>query len=177
VGGAALFAHRENGRLVLLRTLPIERVEYRGAPLDGPESTVVLGPEVPWEPAVASPHGYPAPTPMADPPTEPLSMDAVEAARVAYASLDAHVERDGGDEAMPLDLEDLLSISVTEVTLSLPLYRPPVPRGVLPPARPPPVSRSSPSTHPPAAPGPAAGRSPPHAPPRRSVVGPGRRLR
>ena len=173
VGGAALFARTENGRFVLLRTLTIERVEYRPGPMEAleppgpPESTTaVLGPDDPW----ALPPDDDAATPMHDPHTEPLSMDAVEAARVAFASL---AERESDAEAMPLDLEDFLSLSVTEVTLSLPLYRPPV---VLPPISAPPLRPGSTLPPPPAPPRVPPAPSP-SQPGRRGMIGPGRRLR
>lgn len=162
VGGAALFARSENGRLVLLRTPTIERVEYRPGPMETPEPTAVLGPDDPWSP----PPSDDAPTPMHDPQTEPLSMDAVEAARVAFASL---AEREADADAIPLDLEDLLSLSVTEVTLSLPLYRRPAP---LPPITAPPRRASTAPPPRPPAPPPSPSQSG-----RRGMVGPGRRLR
>lgn len=162
VGGAALFAHLENGRLVLLRTLPIERVEYRPGPPEPPEVTAVLGPDDPW----GLPSVQDAAASMGDPLTEPLSMDAVDAARVAFASL-AGRESDAG--AMALDLEDLLSVSVTEVTVTLPLYRAaPV---VLPPIAAPP-RRSTAPPPPPLPPPPSPSQSG-----RRGMIGPGRRLR
>jgi len=163
VGGAALFAHRENERLVLLRTLAIERVEHRSVPMEPLESTVVLGPKDPW----GLPAHDDAATPMHDPLTQPLSMDAVEAARASLA------EREADADAMPLDLEDLLSVSVTEVTLTLPLYRRPL---ALPPIPAPPRR----STAPPPPPAPPTARPPPPSPSqvgRRGIIGPGRRLR
>jgi hypothetical protein len=166
VGGAALFARSENGRLVLLRTLSIERVEYRPGPIEAPDPTAVLGPDDPW----SLPPEDDAATPMHDPHTEPLSMDAVEAARVAFASL---AEHEADADAVPLDLEDLLSLSVTEVTLSLPLYRPPV---VLPPITAPPLRPASTLPPPPAPPRPPPPPSPSQAG-RRGMIGPGRRLR
>jgi len=72
------------------------------------------------------------------------------------------------------DLEDLLSISVTEVTVSLPRYRPPQTASAALPAPHPPPVEAGPATPPP--PGPLPARpSVPQA--KRSVVGPGRRLR
>ena len=168
VGGAALFAHLENGRLVLLRTPPIQRVEYRAGSMETPESTVVLGPSDGWS---FPPHEAAA-TSMGDPLTEPLSMDAVDAARAAFASL---AGRDSDAGAMPLDLEDFLSVSVTEVTVTLPLYRAAAPV-VLPPIAAPPRRSTAP---PPPAPPPT--RPPPPPSPsqsgRRGMIGPGRRLR
>jgi hypothetical protein len=167
VGAAALFARSENGRLVLLRTTPIERVEYRAdpAPLGAsPEPTVVLPagypPQGPTD-TVRLPAGYPMPSrpshasrsaPM--PPTEPLPR-----VQVAY---DADVEE--------LDSEDLMSISVTEVTVTLPHARAAAGRALPSPAAPRPAPRPPDGDGPPTRPG------APHAPPRRGVTGPGRRI-
>ena len=86
VGGAALFVRAEGSRMVMLRTLPIERVEVREVVEDA--------------------HTEPFPTfPFNSEQTEVLAPPEPEEV---------------------LDLEDLLSISVTEVTVSLPHYRPPV---------------------------------------------------
>jgi hypothetical protein len=112
-----------------------------------------------------------------------------------------HLVYEEPENADALDAEDLVSISVTEVTLTMPLYRPP-PGAVqpapprLPPPHAPPVRREAHAAHalpPPAAPPRRASASPPppdHAsgdagpptprgppPARPAVVGPGRRLR
>jgi hypothetical protein len=84
-GGSALFVRSEGARMVMLRTLPIERVDIRTAPEDPPTDPIPSFPFNPEETEV-----LPAPDP---------------------------------EEV--LDLEDLLSISVTEITVSLPLYRSP----------------------------------------------------
>ena len=108
LGGSALFVRSEGARMVMLRTLPIERVEVRAAP----EAT----------PAVA------------DPQTEPFPSFAFNAEETEVL--------DPAEPEEVLDLEDLLSISVTEITVSLPHYRPPsLPRPHAPPVRVPPPGR------------------------------------
>jgi hypothetical protein len=123
-GATLLFVRREGGRFVLLRTLPILHVEIRGdAPtVEDPPSFA----DTPVREGIPLP-SFSAPV-IHDPATEPLAftLDAPELAGL-------------GEE---LDLEDLLSISVTEVTVSLP--------------------RSAPQPAPA-----AATRPPPHPPPRR----------
>jgi hypothetical protein len=110
LGGSALFARREGGRFVLLRTLPIERVEVREPPAveDPPtlEDTPIydLSPPRPAVPA-------------------PLPAFAVMAEQTAQ--LDPRWLVPVAAPPEELDIEDLLSMSVTEVTLVLPLYRPP----------------------------------------------------
>jgi hypothetical protein len=147
VGAAALFVHRENGRLVLLRTAPIEHVEYRGAaggePADEPSVDEAT-------PIFADPPAHAAPSPVPDEHTAPLPDHGPPTRPFPMFTLPGDIADDLEPEAEALDLEDLLSVSVTEVTVSLPLYRPPD----VPPASPP----GNP------------GR-------RRSVIGPGRRLR
>jgi hypothetical protein len=169
VGAAALFVRADEGRSVLLRTLPIDRVEIREQPEDLPsfEATPIFAPEhaapehAPWI-------EEPAPPLIADPPTAPPAtltqpFPAYEIPSEDTAQLDPRWSLPDEAPAEALDLEELLSISVTEVTLTLPLYRPLPP--INPPARPP--HAAPPRT--PSQPAPAA--------PRRSVVGPGRRLR
>ncbi len=187
VGASALLAREEDGRFVLLRTLPIVDVEIRDAGTAGTEAEGYgempsFPPE--WEapPPVAPPAPPLQPFPMGQHPPERPVFDPLTEPFPAYppinveetAVLDPQWSTPEEDSAEQLDLEDLLSISVTEVTLSLPLYRPPLPRAPLPPARPPPSPSTPPAASPPGAP---PGRAPPHAPPRRNVVGPGRRLR
>jgi hypothetical protein len=145
VGAAALFVHREHGRLVLLRTALIEHVEHRdgdGQPFEEPsldENTPVFADPIARAMLPRIPDEQTAPLPES-PPTRPFP---------AFSLPDIAEELD--PDAEPLDLEDLLSASVTEVTVSLPLYRPPEV--------------------------PLAPPSPGIPRPRRPVVGPGRRLR
>ncbi len=203
IGASALFARVEQGRFVLLRTPIIERVEYRtedDALRD--ESTEVLGPAQnpapPWPPA-APPPRLPhislddAHTP--EPPTPTVRFPAhVPGYDPAYATpLDGH--RPGLPSEEELDIEDFLSISVSEVARTSPLYRPPpgapppapwpYARAPLPPPRPPPRPPSAappaaarPPAPPAAAPArPPTGPLPPPRPPSPGVVDPGRRLR
>jgi len=109
-GGALLFVRSEDGRMVMLRTLPIERVDVRAAPEDPPTEPIPSFPFNPEQTEILA----------------PLEPEEV------------------------LDLEDLLSISVTEITVSLPHYRPPpqVQRPAPPPPAPP-VPRSPVSVPPP----------------------------
>jgi|HubBroStandDraft_6_1064221.scaffolds.fasta_scaffold222419_3 hypothetical protein len=132
IGASALFAREEQGRLVLLRTPPIERVDYRspGDAVIRDDPTEVLGPDQPWASPGAPLHD--APTPEPPTPARGFVPPAPE------------------DEAEPLDIEDFLSISVSEVARTMPLYRPPpgapppapwpYARAPLPPPRPPPVA-------------------------------------
>jgi hypothetical protein len=259
IGAAALFARREHGRFVLLRTMPIERVEYRPqteedarayrdaltsqdatAVLAAHEADVLLAgatplvPEAPHAPvpqhhvplpqpvprhhapppapshhaplphhAPAPPHHAPLPhhpepepevlrtAPLPDQPWPPRPPAATQQApQPSPTSLQLTYETYGDEEEeAALDSEDLVSVSVTEVAITLPLYRPPpgappapLPNYVLPPpAHPPP----RPYAAPPPAPQPGyaeaadAGPPTPRGPPpaRRGVVGPGRRLR
>ncbi len=106
-GGAALFVRSEGGRMVMLRTLPIDRVDIR-TPVEDPQTEPI--PSFPWSPEQ----------------TDVLSGESPEEV---------------------LDLEDLLSISVTEITVSLPHYRPPP--LVVPAPRPPSPSRPPPKPLPP----------------------------
>ncbi len=224
IGASALFAREEGGRLVLLRTLPIEHVEIRphGEPIDDPETPMVFR-ELP-EPDQVEPEMEPLPQLPLDPLTEPFPESATPVRPFPAFSLhdDAADGRGrlpptppalGGfagasppaaaaesfnpevtelldprwsDPGEPLDLEDLLSISVTEVTLSLPLYRAPQPaHAALPPPNPPPpkVSAAPVPPQPPVPRPPPEGfgepllGSPSRPAPRRGVVGPGRRLR
>ena len=150
IGGSALFVRREGGRFVLLRTLPITNVEIRGAVEDPPSfaDTPVVAPEALPLPAFDRPQVPVAIFTPADPQTEPLPGVAFNPEETEI--LDPRWSSPGE----PLDLEDLLSISVTELTLSLPLYRLPP---VAPPSRPPPLPASRP----------APSKPPPHPPPRR----------
>jgi hypothetical protein len=142
----------------------------REEPWDLPQSYAAPASPLPPVPYAAPPP--PAPRPVFDPLTEPfpsyaasysLNIEETAVLEERWAALE--------EEALEqLDIEDLLSISVTEVTLSLPLYRPP-PRAPVPQA--PPPTRPPPAPPLPA-PGPAAGRLPQ---PRPRVVGPGGRLR
>jgi hypothetical protein len=151
VGGSALFARTEEGRYVLLRTLPIVHVERR-APDDAPfrdDPTEVLPPDQLWGGHAPLDE---APTPIGRIPafSLPLISEAQE------------------EEGEPLDLEDLLSISVSEVARTMPLYRPPPGApppapwpyaAALPPPRPPPrPPPSAPGSRPPP---PVASRPPP----------------
>lgn len=166
VGAAALFVREEEGRFVLLRTLPIEHVQIRDEaqeaepepePIDDPHSFA----ETPIFSREPFPHPFPSdptlerptPQPPLDPLTEPFP-DALTVPRHDPVPRPFHVQ---AEQTAPLDprwsmsslspseaadLEELLSISVTEVTLSLPLYRPPQPARAarpLPPPQPPPV--------------------------------------
>lgn len=216
IGAAALFVRQEEGRFVLLRTLPIENVELRPGmpvseprpalgPVEDPHSfaetpifireeetpmalpafSMAADPPSPPAPPAAhetaplpswalTTHGHPQGPPPGPPASDPLprfaSLPAAEeAARAAYASLPSSWNPDETAPLDPrwstpgevLDLEDLLSVSVTEVTLSLPLYRSPLTASVDLP-------------EPPGAPD-----EPPRAPglPRSAIVNPGRRLR
>lgn len=259
LGAAALFVRREHGRFVLLRTLPIDRVEERArseedsrayrSVLTSQDATAVLGPGesiallarrdalraptddhpaaqthplpdmfAPPDPAVPPPvartlpspaatRGMPAPPmggmpapppariaepvlethPLPEPWARPAPIDAAMAARewAAQQAIAARAaateprraipapplrrEEPAEDEIESLDLEDLVSISVTEITREMPLYR--ASAYALPPPAPPP-RRAPPS---PEGSGPPTPRGPP--PERRGVVGPGRRLR
>lgn len=171
VGASALFAREEDGRLVLLRTLPIVHVERR-TPWDAPfrdDPTEVLAPDQPW--ATQAPLDD-APTPIGRFPA--FSLPFIPPVIDGGAPGAAPPE----DEGEPLDLEDFLSISVSEVARTSPLYRPPalvdgapppapwpLARAPLPPPRPPPRPPSAP---PPAGARPLAplpGPPPPSAPP------------
>jgi hypothetical protein len=156
---AALFVRREGDRLVLLRTLPIEVVEIRPKVTMGGDLPYPLPQEGDPYP-VEDPHSF-AETPiMAVPDPFPEQANAEPFPAFPFpqdaGTPEPPLPAFNPEETAPLDprwsspgealgLEDLLSISVTEVTLTLPLYRPPQPA--------------------------------PHPPPRRSVIGPGRRLR
>jgi hypothetical protein len=186
IGGSALFVRREGGRFVLLRTLPIVNVEIRSAVEDPPsfaDTPVTMGDprRVPQTPPVVPREALPLPsfdrpqapvaihTP-ADPQTEPLPGIAFNPEETEI--LDPRWSSPGE----PLDLEDLLSISVTELTLSLPLYRLPP---AAPPSRPPPLPSSRPVAmgdprRVPQTP-PAPSKPPPHPPPRRRPPEPKRR--
>jgi hypothetical protein len=145
LGAAALFVRREDGRFLLLRTLPIERVEIRApAPPEDPHSFA----DTPVREGGFSPP-VPLPTPSSpwqpvDPQTEPIPAYPFNPEETALLDPSWSTPE---EQAEPLDLEDLLSISVTEVTVSLPLYRllprappaphhPPVPRAPPAPRKP-----------------------------------------
>jgi hypothetical protein len=137
VGAAALFVREEHGRLVMLRTLPMLRVD------------TLVDPSADARAAIEDPPSF------AETPVRP---DQVIPAPRSSAGIYDEITHDAGNHPQPsevlgvdprwslpgeaLDLEDLLSISVTEVTLTLPLYRPPprVPPPP-PPPHPPPVRR------------------------------------
>jgi hypothetical protein len=167
VGGCALFVRREHGRFVLLRTMPIERVEERGAidadarahreQITAQDATAVLAAQqlAAHEAAMAAPRRAPPPPPpmqiVADQ-THPLAPEhwarpsSAAAAARDFALANAAAPRPLGvlppvrpppppiemayelpEGAEALDAEDLVSISVTEVTLTMPLYRRPAP--------------------------------------------------
>ena len=173
----------------------------------GPEESMALAAReeaparAPSPPADAAVATHPLPEPWAAPP--PMASAALEAQRWAAAQAiarDAATRGGGGmpipvvamrpqapspiafqtpsdDEIEVLDAEDLVSISVTEVTLTMPLYRssPTAPAAPLPPPIAPPRRPSSMPPPPPESVGPPTPRGPP--PGLRSVVGPGKRLR
>ena len=137
VGASGLFARREAGRFVLLKTSVIERVDYRPPNNYRQSAEMTLGaPLMPASPAVAAPPGLPAEqapdtqrlphrqAPAAAPyPVEPPTPSAI--------SLDS------------LDLEELSTFS-GQVTLQVPLYRADpagTPRRGGPPPPPPPPPR------------------------------------
>jgi hypothetical protein len=95
VGGALLFARQEGGRFVLLRTLPIELVRTLGAD-DAPS--------------------------FAETPVLPATDGRLPAFSLNDDAAVLHPPEAFAPEE-ELDFEDLMSISVTEVTLMLPLYR------------------------------------------------------
>ena len=243
LGAAALFVRREHGKLVLLRTTSIERVEHRPrtedearahrAALSSQDATAVLSDEIAWSLRTAEDPHTPepatplrAPQPPHAPETVPLPAQAqlwalqqaqAAVSRAAPPALaqqppdpwDAplaalqppqpwvapplHLAYELPDSAELLDAEDMMSISVTEVTLTMPLYRRPPDAGPsTPPPHAPPIRLAPPAyaLPPPAAPprrassvppppDPPAGPPTPRGPPpaRRGVVGPGRRLR
>jgi len=126
VGAAALFARLEGGRFVLLRTPPLANVEFRRAMAPG---------EHPIERASqAALRSYASRS--APPAAEPALRSSPPP---PYAAPPAHAIQ--AEESV--NVEDL--VTYTEVTLTIPLYRP------------------------------DAQSTPP--PPRRSMIGPGRRLR
>jgi hypothetical protein len=217
VGTAALFVRHEEGRFALLRTLPIQRVEYRGeepapepepepapAPIED-EHSFAETPIFPREPVDLPP---PYPPPILNEPTSPLSQtaplpDLFEDLRATapftmgpqaapnpappVAAQTMPVERATErlpawslpemappSDSEPIDIEEELSISVSEVTLTLPLYRRPLPPPTaLPPPHPAPHAYPAQLPPDPRYSVPAGGAGPQ----RRSVVGPGRRLR
>jgi len=98
IGASALFARSEDGRFVLLRTPPIQRVEFREVRLPA-----------------ASQH-----------PLERVSREAEENARRAERARQAPAPPPPASpplqEEEVLDVENL--VTYTEVTLTIPLYRP-----------------------------------------------------
>lgn len=166
VGACALFARREHGRFVLLRTMPIERVEQRGGidedarahreAIVAQDATAVLAAQhlAAQQAAAVAPRRPPPPPPDPQPiadQTHPLAPEhwakpspaAALARDFALAHAAAPRARDPRvappppppieltyelpEDAEALDAEDLVSISVTEVTLTMPLYRRPSP--------------------------------------------------
>jgi hypothetical protein len=181
---AALFVRQEGDRLVLLRTLPIEAVEIRPAvpsarPAADPHSfaeTPIMA-QAPF-PAFPFPEGCGgapagAPEPSGDERPPPLPEPPPPFNPEETAPLDPRWSSPGDAS----DLEELLSISITEVTRTLPLYRPPQPaKVVIPPLEAQPSAVDTLRLPDLASPAPAR-QPPPHPPTRRSIVGPGRRLR
>jgi hypothetical protein len=142
IGAAALFVAAHEGRFVLMRTQPIERVEILGAVPGGPPPPRASLPDG------DDPYSF-APTPIYERAAHGVPEQRLPAYDVEEtALLDPRWSSPGSVDEQPMDLEDFLSISVTEVTVSLPLYRPQAP---------------------------PSGAAPPHPPPR-PVVKPGRRL-
>ena len=150
VGAAALFARHEKGRIVLLRTQPIERLELRSPEGDAepePEDDLPFGTDTmplpePSQPPYASPPAArpsaPPPPPRPPPPrhptlrlpdTPPAEVRIVPPPPASSSGLDdaptptALLPGVGSGGALELDLEDLLSVSITEVTVSLPRAR------------------------------------------------------
>ncbi|APR74754.1 Vegetative cell wall protein gp1 precursor (Hydroxyproline-rich glycoprotein 1) [Minicystis rosea] len=242
LGASALFVHRENGKFVLLRTMPIEDVEYRARTEQEVEAhrevassreaaVEKAAPQVPSTQATPPPPALPAPLPRAPAHADPTATFPLPQAAAAvpvsaaplpsYAAahadptatyplpaqtttahvdptatypLPGHAQPSGAswsDPAQaarawamataeraarepseqrppppalelsyelpesdePLDAEDLVSISVTEVTLTLPLYRataphaPPHPPPMRAPAPPMPAPRMPPGAY------------------------------
>jgi hypothetical protein len=155
IGAAALFARSENGRLVLLRTSQIEFVEHRvdgadalGAVLPTPAPVPVAPAPAPVRPSYAPyvgplppsapPPPYSTPT-YAPPPYVPPPPSAPPYRASAYSvpAPDVDAEEEFLD---PVDVEEQVTFS--EVTLTIPLYRPeaqaatpPQRRGVIGPGR------------------------------------------
>jgi hypothetical protein len=176
LGAAALFACYEHGRFALLRTAPIEHVEFRAgaepgapppreehpaAPADPPTDEIFppaepTGPLPAWSAPSAPLPAYPSfgegGSPGAAPRPPVPSPQAVEPTqRLSLAGL---LEPDTGDAIEEIDVEDL--VTYNEITLTNPLFRPEA------------------QPQPPAPPHAFAPRAPG---PRRGVIGPGRRLR
>jgi len=159
IGGAALFAQVENGRFVLLRTPIIDYVEHRAeeeAPLPPPAPPPVAARQAsshhyqpyqqpPQQPqpeyAIANPITSPYPEHM---PAEPVPPAYVTSPPHAAMIEEIDVDADEDELEEVVDVEELVTFS--EVTLTIPLYRP------------------------------DAQESTPY-PPRRSMIGPERRLR
>lgn len=107
VGASALFVVNEGGRIMLLRTAPVARVEIRAAS-DPP----------PYERTEAASLPTVAPLPgSASAPRDPLD---------ASGSSDAD-----GTDALEVDPDDVIEVEDGAVTLTIPLYRgeSPAPRG------------------------------------------------
>jgi hypothetical protein len=133
IGAAVLFARSENGRLVLLRTGPIEKVEHRDAgdaepgvdatmrlPLQDPAVQQALArasmPRPPGPPVIAAP-SRPAP-PRPEPRLPPVAIR--EAPPPAHRGPSpSELELEAIDD---MDIEE--TVSPTEITLRIPLYRP-----------------------------------------------------
>lgn len=175
IGAAALFARVERGRFVLLRTPPIEHVEFRDEAAEAPWPDEIARASDPALPSYESaPEVYPAsidePAPGVPEQTQVLPEDQGYApypdlppAAAPWRPEPAAIDPDDDPEAEYIDVEELVTYS--EVTLTMPLYRPDTD---LPPARPP--LRPLPE---------ALSPPPPRRPEggKRGVVGPGRRLR
>src|SRR4051812_8831201 len=118
LGTCALFAREEGGRLVLLRTQPIEHVALRAEEPQVDEA----GESLPKFTLDEAPRADPTATARL-----PGAGDVDAPTPTALLEIDS----------LPfLDAEDLMSVSVTEVTLTLPLFRgaPPPPAQPRPPA-------------------------------------------
>jgi hypothetical protein len=127
IGAAALFARVEDGRFVLLRTPMIEYVEFRS---EGEE-----------EPAQPEPQTSRQSYPIANPDTDPYPEDVP-----LYPPPPAYVtapSRAGSYEEIDLEAEDIEEmvdveelVTFSEVTLTIPLYRPDAQEAIpLPPRR------------------------------------------
>jgi hypothetical protein len=132
VGASGLFARREGGRFVLLKTSVIERVDYRRAGDYRRQAEVTMTTVLPDAPQPYAADGGPDTLRMQD-------REGYPAQAPAWPSLDQYIDRNepttgpmppgytdsGAEEYAPVasgDFEELSTFS-SEVTLNLPLYR------------------------------------------------------
>jgi hypothetical protein len=122
IGAAALFARVENGRFVLLRTPMIEYVEFRSGEEEEPAPPE---PQTSRQTYPLDEGGYAIANPTTDPypedgqlyPPPPAYVTAPPRAG-SYEEIDVEAE----DLEEMVDVEELVTFS--EVTLTIPLYRP-----------------------------------------------------